>query len=53
MVEPDVAHSVGLVVPDREPLTPSARQLVELAGRADILARVERAVSGSGGRKRL
>jgi DNA-binding transcriptional LysR family regulator len=44
LVEPDVSHSVGLVVPDREPLTPSARHLVQLAGRADVLARVKRAV---------
>jgi DNA-binding transcriptional LysR family regulator len=53
LVEPDVAHSVGLVVPDREPLTPSARQLVQLAGRADIQVRVQRAVSPPGGRKGL
>jgi DNA-binding transcriptional LysR family regulator len=48
MVEPDVSHSVGLVVPDREPLTPSARHLVQLAGRADVLSGVERAASLSG-----
>jgi DNA-binding transcriptional LysR family regulator len=45
MAEPDVSHTVGLVVPDREPLTPSARQLVQLAGRADVLSGVERAAS--------
>ena len=53
MVEPDVTHSVGLVVPDREPLTPSARHLVQLAGRADVLTRVERAVSAQGRQKGL
>jgi DNA-binding transcriptional LysR family regulator len=53
MVEPDVAHSVGLVVPGREPLTPSARQLVQLAGRADVLGRVKQAVSARGRHKGL
>jgi DNA-binding transcriptional LysR family regulator len=53
MVEPDVAHSVGLVVPDREPLTPSARQLVQLAGRADVLTGVGRAMSAPAQQKRL
>ena len=48
MVDPDVSHSVGLVVPDREPLTPSARQLVHLAGRDDVLSGVERAASVGG-----
>jgi DNA-binding transcriptional LysR family regulator len=43
LVEPEVSHSVGLVVPDREPLTPSARQLVQLAGRAEVLSGVLRA----------
>jgi DNA-binding transcriptional LysR family regulator len=38
LVDPDVSHSIGLVVPDREPLTPSARELVQLVGRADVLA---------------
>jgi DNA-binding transcriptional LysR family regulator len=46
VVEPDVSHSVGLVVPGREPLTPSARHLLDLAGRPEVLAGVERAVSG-------
>jgi DNA-binding transcriptional LysR family regulator len=53
MVEPDVTHSVGLVVPDREPLTPSARHLVQLAGRTDVLTRVKRAVSAPGRQKGL
>jgi DNA-binding transcriptional LysR family regulator len=48
MVDPDVTHSVGLVVPDREPLTPSGRHLVHLAGRADVLSGVERAASMGG-----
>jgi DNA-binding transcriptional LysR family regulator len=48
LVEPDASHSVGLVVPDREPLTPSARHLVQLAARPDVLASVERAGAGAG-----
>jgi DNA-binding transcriptional LysR family regulator len=48
VVQPDITHSVGLVVPDREPLTPSARQLVQLATRPDVRSGVERAVAGSG-----
>ena len=38
LVQPEVSHSVGLVVPDREPLTPSARELVELVSRPEVLA---------------
>jgi DNA-binding transcriptional LysR family regulator len=49
MVEPEVSHSVGLVVPDREPLTPSARHLVRLASRPDVLSGVDRATDGSFG----
>jgi DNA-binding transcriptional LysR family regulator len=48
LVDPEVSHSVGLVVPDREPLTPSARHLVELAGRADVTAGVARATAWEG-----
>src|SRR6185295_4829720 len=44
VIEPDLSHSVGLVVPDREPLTPSARHLVELVSRPDVLSGVDRAV---------
>ncbi|HKT60900.1 MAG TPA: LysR substrate-binding domain-containing protein [Gemmatimonadales bacterium] len=46
LVEPELSHSVGLVMPDREPLTPSARHLVQLASRSDVRAGVERAVAG-------
>jgi DNA-binding transcriptional LysR family regulator len=48
VVKPTVSHSVGLVVPGREPLTPSARQLVQLVARADVLAGVERAAGPAG-----
>lgn len=37
LVDPVVTHQVGLVVPDREPLTPSARALLDVA-RAEIAA---------------
>jgi DNA-binding transcriptional LysR family regulator len=49
LVKPSVSHSVGLVVPDREPLTPSARHLVELVTRKDVLAAVEGGVPVAGG----
>jgi DNA-binding transcriptional LysR family regulator len=48
LLEPEVSHSVGLVMPDREPLTPSARHLVQLVARPDVLAGIERSVAGSG-----
>lgn len=38
LVEPVVTHQVGLVVPDREPLTPSARALMDFASRAMVAA---------------
>lgn len=36
-------HTIGLVVPDREPLTPSARELLTLAGELDLEAEFTRA----------
>jgi len=36
LVDPVVTHQVGLVVPDREPLTPSARALMDSASRAAV-----------------
>lgn len=38
LVDPVVTHQVGLVVPDREPLTPSARALMDFASRAMVAA---------------
>lgn len=38
LVQPTVAHSVGLVVPDREPLTPSAHALLALASAPGLQA---------------
>jgi len=40
LVEPTVSHQVGLVVPDREPLTPSARALMDLTSQAKVAATV-------------
>ncbi|HKV73603.1 MAG TPA: LysR family transcriptional regulator [Gemmatimonadales bacterium] len=39
--QPTPTHSVGLVVPDREPLTPSGRELLRVAGTLDIATAVE------------
>ena len=40
LVEPEAAHTVGLVVPDREPLTPSARELLALVSDAEVLTAI-------------
>jgi DNA-binding transcriptional LysR family regulator len=42
LVEPAPSHAIGLVVPDREPLTPSGRELLRVAGTVDVAAAVER-----------
>ena len=46
LVDPVVTHQVGLVVPDREPLTPSARALMDFASNAMIVADIG-AVAGA------
>ena len=38
LIDPVVTHQVGLVVPDREPLTPSARALMDLASQLPVAA---------------
>ena len=38
LVDPVVSHQVGLVIPDREPLTPSARALMGFASQAMVVA---------------
>lgn len=38
LVDPVVTHQVGLVVPDREPLTPSARAMMDFASQATVTA---------------
>lgn len=42
LIEPSPRHAIGLVVPDREPLTPSGRELLRVAGTVDVAAAVER-----------
>jgi DNA-binding transcriptional LysR family regulator len=41
-------HTIGLVVPDREPLTPSARELFKLAGELDLEGEFTRARKNAG-----
>jgi DNA-binding transcriptional LysR family regulator len=56
LVEPEAAHSVGLVVSDRLPLPPVARALLDLARQLDFQRRVDRAMEGDmtpGGREIL
>lgn len=38
LVCPEASHTVGLVVPDRNPLTPSARELLTLVSDPEVLA---------------
>ena len=38
------AHTIGLAIPDREPLTPSARELAQLAAEIDVAAALDAAV---------
>jgi DNA-binding transcriptional LysR family regulator len=42
------AQSVGIAVPDREPLTPSARELLKIAARVDVPAQLDRPVRERG-----
>jgi hypothetical protein len=52
LVSPEVTHSIGIVVPEVEPLPPLAAALVELALRLDLEGEVDRLVAGSGSPKR-
>ena len=38
---PKAIHTVGLVIPDREPLTPSARELARICTTIDVVAALE------------
>lgn len=44
MEDPAEGHMIGLVVPDREPLTPSARELSRLATELDLSSQLGEAV---------
>lgn len=43
--DPAPTHSVGLVVPDREPLTPSGRELYRVAGTVEVGSAAAKAAS--------
>lgn len=48
LVEPEATHAIGLVIPDREPLTPSARELSKIAATVDLASTLDRPfVTGS------
>jgi DNA-binding transcriptional LysR family regulator len=38
----EAGHTIGLAVPDREPLTPSARELVKIATEVDVASALEK-----------
>jgi DNA-binding transcriptional LysR family regulator len=38
LTDPEVSHNIGLVVPEREPLTPSARELARLAASPEVVS---------------
>ncbi len=40
--------TIGVVVPDREPMTPSARELLRVVGDLDVAAELERKAGGAG-----
>jgi DNA-binding transcriptional LysR family regulator len=50
LVAPEVTHSIGIVVPDVEPLPPLADALVELSRRLDLESELDRLVAGSRGK---
>jgi DNA-binding transcriptional LysR family regulator len=43
--------TIGLVVPDREPMTPSARELLRVAGELDVAAELDRKAGPAGKRE--
>ncbi len=45
LVKPSPTHTVGLVVPDREPLTPSGRELHRLAATLELAGTIEKQIS--------
>jgi hypothetical protein len=51
LVAPEVTHSIGIVVPDVEPLSPLADALVELSRRLDLEGELDRLVAGSRARR--
>jgi DNA-binding transcriptional LysR family regulator len=47
LVSPDVTHSIGIVVPEAEPLAPLGAALVELGQRLDLEGELDRLVAGA------
>jgi len=47
LVAPEVTHSIGIVVPDVEPLSPLADALVELSRRLDLEGELDRLVAAA------
>jgi len=41
LIQPSATHAIGLVIPDREPLTPSGRELHRIAAALDVASAVE------------
>ncbi len=48
LVQPALTYGIGVVLPDREPLSPMARGLAELMGEAGVLAEFAALESGDG-----
>ena len=47
-----MTHSIGIVVPEAEPLAPLADALVELSRRLDLESELDRLVAGSRAKRR-
>ena len=45
LVEPETFHTLGLVAPEREPLAPLPRALLEFAGGLNLTAEIERRIT--------
>jgi hypothetical protein len=45
LVAPEVTHSIGIVVPQAEPLAPLAAELVAVAARLDLESELDRLVA--------
>ena len=44
LIEPDASHLIGLVASDRDPLTPVAQAVLDLAGGLDLATTIDRQV---------
>lgn len=48
IVEPDVSHVIGLALPDREPLTPTGREMLAVAAATDVAGAMAEALAAAG-----